>query len=42
MDAVLGLNLLDLSRADLRLRPASATITEAEIETVLAARKEAR
>jgi hypothetical protein len=42
MDAVLGLNLLDLSRTDLRLRPASATITEAEIEAVLADRKEAR
>jgi cysteinyl-tRNA synthetase len=42
LDAVLGLNLLELSRADLRLRPKAATISEAEIEAVLAARKEAR
>jgi cysteinyl-tRNA synthetase len=42
MDAVLGLDLLGLARADLRLRPSSATITEAEIETTLVARKEAR
>lgn len=42
MDTVLGLGLVDLDRADLRLRPTSAEITEAEIETVLAARKEAR
>lgn len=42
LDAVLGLNLLTLTRADLRLRPASATITEAEIEATLAARKQAR
>ncbi|WP_309753405.1 cysteine--tRNA ligase, partial [Novosphingobium sp.] len=42
MDRVLGLNLLTLSRADLRIRPKSATITEPEIEAVLAARKEAR
>jgi cysteinyl-tRNA synthetase len=42
MDAVLGLNLLTLTRADLRIRPKSATITEAEIEAALAARKEAR
>jgi cysteinyl-tRNA synthetase len=42
MDRVLGLGLADLSRADLRIRPKSATITEAEIETALAARKEAR
>jgi len=42
MDAVLGLELLELSRADLRLRPASATISEAEIEAALAARKDAR
>jgi len=42
MDAVLGLNLLNLTRADLRLRPRAAEITEAEIEETLAARKEAR
>jgi cysteinyl-tRNA synthetase len=42
MDAVLGLDLLTLTRADLRLRPATATITEAEIEGQLAKRKEAR
>ncbi|MGN6358725.1 MAG: cysteine--tRNA ligase [Novosphingobium sp.] len=42
MDAVLGLNLFGLKRADLRIRPKSAQITEAEIEAALAARKEAR
>jgi cysteinyl-tRNA synthetase len=42
MDAVLGLNLFNLTRADLRIRPKSATITEAEIEVALARRKEAR
>ncbi len=42
MDSVLGLNLLALTRADLRLRPKSAAITEAEIEATLAQRKEAR
>ncbi|HET9628137.1 MAG TPA: DALR domain-containing protein, partial [Novosphingobium sp.] len=42
LDAVLGLDLLKLVRADLRLRPKAATITEAEIEATLAARKEAR
>jgi len=42
MDAVLGLDLRNLTRADLRLRPASATIAEAEIEAILTARKEAR
>ena len=41
-EPVLGLNLLTLTRADLRIRPKSATITEAEIETTLAAREEAR
>jgi cysteinyl-tRNA synthetase len=39
---VLGLPLLILTRKDLRVRPADALITEAEIETALAARKEAR
>ena len=42
MDRVLGLNMLVLTRTDLRIRPATATITEAEIETALAERKEAR
>jgi cysteinyl-tRNA synthetase len=42
IDEILGLNLLTLTRADLRLRPSSATITESEIEATLAARKDAR
>lgn len=42
MDAVLGLDLLALDRADLRLRPASATIDEARIEHQLMLRKQAR
>ena len=42
MDQVLGLGLLDLARADLRLRPVSATIAEAQIEAALARRQEAR
>jgi len=42
MDAVLGLGLLTLTRADLRVRPKGATIREAEIEDALARRKEAR
>ncbi|MBJ7440772.1 MAG: cysteine--tRNA ligase [Sphingopyxis sp.] len=42
MDSVLGLNLATLTRADLRIRPKAATITEAEIEAALARRKEAR
>jgi cysteinyl-tRNA synthetase len=42
MDCVLGLGLMNLTRADLRIRPKSATITEAEIEAALARRKEAR
>jgi len=42
MDAVLGLNILSLSRADLRIRPRAATITEVEIEEILTRRKEAR
>jgi cysteinyl-tRNA synthetase len=41
-DKLLGLNLFQLTRADLRIRPTSATIIEAEIETALARRKEAR
>ena len=42
VDQVLGLNLLSLRRTDLRIRPKAAIITEAEIETALTARKEAR
>jgi cysteinyl-tRNA synthetase len=42
MDSVLGLGLNNVSRTDLRIRPKAAIITEAEIETALAARKEAR
>ena len=42
MDAVLGLDLMAIARADLRLRPKTAAITEAEIEDTLAARKQAR
>ena len=42
MDSVLGLGLGRLQRADLRIRPKAATITEAEIDTALARRKEAR
>ena len=42
MDSVLGLGLLALSRADLRLRPKDATVAGAEIEDALARRKAAR
>jgi cysteinyl-tRNA synthetase len=42
IDAVLGLNLMTLTRQDMRVRPKAARITEVEIETALAARKEAR
>ena len=42
MDAVLGLDLLGLTRADLRLKPKDAAIGEAEIEDALARRKAAR
>ncbi|MFW2829131.1 cysteine--tRNA ligase [Sphingomonas sp. ID0503] len=42
MDRVLGLGILDLRRADLRVRPVDALITEAEIDARLAERKEAR
>jgi len=41
-DAVLGLKLTELSREDLRVRPAAATITAQEIEDRLVERKEAR
>ena len=42
MDSVLGLDLLNLTRADLRIRPKDAQITEEEIEDALARRKAAR
>ncbi len=42
MDAVLGLNLLELERTELRLRPKGAGIEEAEIEAALDRRKAAR
>ncbi len=42
MDSVLGLDLLNLTRTDLRIRPKGAQITEAEIEDALARRKAAR
>ena len=42
MDAILGLGLAALTRADLRIRPKTATITEDEIEAHLAERREAR
>ncbi|MDB5716788.1 MAG: cysteine--tRNA ligase [Sphingomonas bacterium] len=42
MDLALGLDLLSLGRADLRVRPADATIAEAEVEALIAERKAAR
>ncbi len=42
MDSALGLNLLTLTRIDLRIRPVSATVTEADIEARLSTRKAAR
>jgi len=42
MDSVLGLGLLDLERADLRLRPVDAAIDEEEIDRRLALRRAAR
>jgi len=42
MDEVLGLRLLGLSRAELRVRPAAADITEDEIEAELDRRQAAR
>jgi cysteinyl-tRNA synthetase len=42
IDTVLGLKLGYLTRADFRIRPVTAAITEAEIDTALARRKEAR
>lgn len=41
-DAVFGLDLAILTRTDLRVRPATATLTEADIEAQLSARKDAR
>jgi cysteinyl-tRNA synthetase len=42
VDEVLGLNILQMDRADLRVRPKLATITDEEIEAALIKRKEAR
>ena len=42
MDRVLGLDLFNLTRADLRIRPKTTEIDEARIEDALARRKEAR
>jgi len=42
MDLVLGLGLIDLERADLRVRPKDAVIDAGTIEARLAERKEAR
>ena len=41
-DAVLGLRLDTVTRTELRLRPSGATLTEADIDAQLAARREAR
>ncbi|TRD12233.1 cysteine--tRNA ligase [Erythrobacter insulae] len=42
MDGVLGLGLFDLTRAQLRIRPKTATVADEEIEDALARRKAAR
>ncbi|MBX9796715.1 cysteine--tRNA ligase [Sphingomonas sp.] len=42
MDEALGLELTTLTRADLRVRPAAATLTEEDVEARLAERKAAR
>jgi cysteinyl-tRNA synthetase len=42
MDLALGLDLLGLDRADLRVRPEDASITEEEIEALIADRQVAR
>lgn len=42
MDAVLGLDLLQLERADLRVQPKDAQISSTEVEAALANRKDAR
>ncbi|WP_294093865.1 cysteine--tRNA ligase [Sphingomonas sp.] len=41
-DGILGLNLYNLTRENLRLRPANATLTAGDIEARLAERKQAR
>ncbi len=41
-DDLLGLNLLGLTRRDLRLKPLEAPIAEAEIDRLIASRKDAR
>ncbi|WP_423142642.1 cysteine--tRNA ligase [Parablastomonas sp. CN1-191] len=42
MDAVLGLRLLDLDRADLRLRPTNAELAESQVGEALERRRSAR
>jgi cysteinyl-tRNA synthetase len=42
MDAVLGLGVMTLDRAELRIRPKGVETTEAEIEEIMTRRKEAR
>ncbi|WP_442800562.1 cysteine--tRNA ligase [Sphingopyxis sp. NFH-91] len=42
IDGVLGIGLMDVLRGDLRIRPKAAAITDEEIGTALARRKEAR
>lgn len=42
MDAVLGLGLIDLARADLRLRPKDAELDEDDVEDALERRRDAR
>ncbi len=42
MDTILGFDLVNLTREDLRIRPVSATLTETEIEARLTDRKAAR
>ena len=42
MDAVLGLDLLTIDRAALRIRPSATMIAEDEIEAILSRRKDAR
>ena len=42
LDLALGLGLLDVTPADLNLKPASAALSEAEIEALLQGRRDAR
>ena len=42
LDLVLGLQLLDLRRADLRVRPAAASLSDADVEALLGRRDAAR